>query len=135
MFRHFNIIILLYHHFISNFNTVKIMLRLCSWFLVAFLISIHYLQRQMLYFKYEKEVTNLSLAVLLGQVSSIVYCAWLCFSDDHFMEFFYSETRRHCIRLQCVMKESYSYQYAVPGISSNALFRKRLTVIYDSDFA
>lgn len=97
-----------------NYNTVETMVRLFSWFLVAFLFSVHCLQRQMMYSRLDQEMTNSSLAVLYGEGVSLVHCAGLCTGDDYCTEFLYSETSGHCVGLHCVNKESYSY-HVVPA--------------------
>lgn len=96
-----------------NDHTFKTMFRLSCWFLVALLFSVHCLQRQILYSRLYKEVSNSSLAVPLGKVASRVHCAILCFGDDYCAEFLYSETSRQCVGLHCVKKGSYLYQYKV----------------------
>lgn len=100
------------------------MLIISSWFVVVLLFSVHCLQRQFWYSRMDKEVTNSSLAVLYGEVVSLVHCAGLCSGDDYCMEFLYSETSRQCIGLHCVNKGSHSYQYVVPTFSRMLYFGK-----------
>ncbi|XP_052695029.1 CD209 antigen-like [Crassostrea angulata] len=100
------------------------MFRTSCWFLVAVLFSVHCLQRQFWYSRLYKELTNSSLAVLYGEVASLVHCAGLCSGDDYCMEFLYSETSRLCIGLHCVREESFSHQYVVLESAQMLRYRK-----------
>lgn len=89
------------------------MLRLFCCFLVALFFSVQCLQRQILYSRLDKEVTNFSLTVL-HEIASLIHCADLCSRDDYCMEFVYSETSGHCIGLHCLKTDNYAYQYVSP---------------------
>lgn len=115
----FLVLILNYMH-----NRVKNMFRLSFSIFSAFLFSVYCLQRKNWYSRLDKEMTTSSLAVLHGEVSSIVHCAELCSEDDYCMEFLYSDINRQCIRLHCVKKESYSYQYVVLGSTQMLHYEK-----------
>lgn len=114
----FLVLILNYVH-----NRVKNMFRLSFSIFSAFLFSVYCLQRKNWYSRLDKEMTTSSLAVLHEEVSSIVHCAELCSEDDYCMEFLYSDINR-CIRLHCVKKESYSYQYVVLGSTQMLHYEK-----------
>lgn len=100
------------------------MLRLFCCFLVALFFPVQCLQRQILYSRLDKEVTNFSLTVLHGEIASLVHCAELCSRDDNCMEFVYSKTSRHCIGLHCLKTDNFAYQYVSPTPYQGLYFGK-----------
>lgn len=107
-----------------NFHTVDTMLRISGWFLVALLCSVHCIQRQIIYSRLDRQMTDSSLTVLLGDVANLIHCAGLCFGDDYCMVFLYSETSGQCIGVHCTNNGNYSYQYVAPASPRMLYFEK-----------
>lgn len=107
-----------------NYHSVGTMFRISGWFLVALLCSVRCIQRQILYSRLDKQMSNSSLTVFLGDVANLIPCAELCFRDDYCAEFVYNETSGQCVGLHCVNKGNYSYQYVVPASPRMLYFGK-----------